>query len=124
FWDTANIYGLGHNEELIGRVMKGRREAVFLASKFGIVRNAGDRWGMGIDGSPANAARAIDESLTRLQTDVIDLYYLHRVDPDTPIEETVGAMAELVKAGKVRHIGLSEVSPETLERACKVHQVT
>jgi aryl-alcohol dehydrogenase-like predicted oxidoreductase len=124
FWDTANIYGLGHKEELIGRVMKGRRDEVFLATKFGIVRSAEDRWSTGVDGSPANVARSVEASLKRLQTDVIDLYYLHRVDPDTPIEDTVGAMAELVKAGKVRHIGLSEVSPETLERACKVHPVT
>ena len=124
FWDTANIYGLGHNEELIGRVMKGRRDEVFLATKFGIVRSAEQPWSTGVDGSPANVARSIDASLKRLQTDVIDLYYLHRVDPATPIEETVGAMGELVKSGKVRHIGLSEVSPETLERACKVHPVT
>jgi aryl-alcohol dehydrogenase-like predicted oxidoreductase len=124
FWDTANIYGLGHNEELIARVLKGRRDSVFLATKFGIVRNENDRWGMGVDGTPANAAKAVDESLKRLQTDVVDLYYLHRVDPNTPIEETVGAMAELVKAGKVRHIGLSEVSPETLARAHKVHPIT
>jgi aryl-alcohol dehydrogenase-like predicted oxidoreductase len=124
FWDTANIYGLGHNEELIGRVMKGRRDEVFLATKFGIVRSAEEPWSTGVDGSAANVARSVEASLKRLQTDVIDLYYLHRVDPDTPIEETVGAMAEQVKSGKVRHIGLSEVSPETLERACKVHQVT
>jgi aryl-alcohol dehydrogenase-like predicted oxidoreductase len=124
FWDTADVYGLGHNEELVGRALKGRRDAVFLATKFGIVRNDKDRWSTSIDGSPAYVARAAEASLKRLQTDVIDLYYLHRADPDTPIEETVGAMAELVKAGKVRHIGLSEVAPETLERACKVHQVT
>lgn len=124
FWDTADVYGLGHNEELVGRALKGRRDAVFLATKFGIVRNEQERWSTSIDGSPAYVARAADASLKRLHTDVIDLYYLHRVDPDTPIEETVGAMAALVKAGKVRHIGLSEVSPETLERACKVHQVT
>jgi aryl-alcohol dehydrogenase-like predicted oxidoreductase len=124
FWDTADVYGLGHNEELVGRALKGRRDAVFLATKFGIVRNAHERWSTNIDGSPAYVARAAEASLKRLQTDVIDLYYLHRADPDTPIEETVGAMAALVKAGKVRHIGLSEVAPETLERACKVHPVT
>jgi aryl-alcohol dehydrogenase-like predicted oxidoreductase len=124
FWDTADVYGLGHNEELVGRALKGRRDAVFLATKFGIVRNEQARWSTSIDGSPAYVARAAEASLKRLQTDVIDLYYLHRVDPTTPIEETVGAMADLVKAGKVRHIGLSEVAPETLERACKVHQVT
>jgi aryl-alcohol dehydrogenase-like predicted oxidoreductase len=124
FWDTANIYGLGHNEQLLGRVLKNRRDEVFLATKFGIVRSTDQPWSTGVDGSPENVARSVEASLKRLQTDVIDLYYLHRVDPNTPIEETVGAMAEQVKAGKVRHIGLSEASPETLERACKVHQIT
>ena len=117
FWDTADVYGLGHNEDLIGRVLKGRREQVFLATKFGITR-------AGVNGSPDYVAQACDVSLKRLGMETIDLYYLHRAEPGRPIEETVGAMAELVKQGKVRHLGLSEVSPETLERACKVHPIT
>lgn len=117
FWDTADVYGVGHNEDLIGRVLKGRRDRVFLATKFGITR-------AGVNGSAAYVAEACDASLKRLGMETIDLYYLHRAEPGRPIEETVGAMAELVKQGKVRHLGLSEVSPETLERACKVHPVT
>lgn len=117
FWDTADIYGMGHNEDLIGRVLKGRREAVFLATKFGITR-------AGVNGSPAYVAEACEASLKRLGIETIDLYYLHRTEAGRPIEETVGAMAELVKQGKVRHLGLSEVSPQTLERACKVHPIT
>jgi aryl-alcohol dehydrogenase-like predicted oxidoreductase len=116
FWDTADVYGLGHNEDLIGRVLKGRRQQVFLATKFGITR-------AGVNGSPDYVAQACDASLKRLGMETIDLYYLHRAEPGRPIEETVGAMAELVKQGKVRHLGLSEVSPETLERACKVHPI-
>jgi aryl-alcohol dehydrogenase-like predicted oxidoreductase len=117
FWDTADVYGLGHNEQLIGGFLKGRRDQVFLATKFGITR-------AGVNGDPTYVAEACDASLKRLGVETIDLFYLHRAQPGRPIEETVGAMAELVKAGKVRHLGLSEVSPQTLERACKVHQIT
>jgi aryl-alcohol dehydrogenase-like predicted oxidoreductase len=117
FWDTADVYGPWHNEDLIGRSLKGRRDKVFLATKFGITAN-------GVNGSPDYVAQACDASLKRLNIESIDLYYLHRAERGRPIEETVGAMAELVKAGKVRHLGLSEVSPETLERACKVHPIT
>ncbi len=117
FWDTADVYGLGHNEDLIGRFLKGRRDRVFLATKFGITRS-------GINGAPEYVAEACEASLKRLGMETIDLYYLHRAQPGRPIEETVGAMAELVRQGKVRHLGLSEVSPETLERACKVHPIT
>ncbi|MDP3747093.1 MAG: aldo/keto reductase [Phenylobacterium sp.] len=124
FWDTADIYGPHANEELIGRAMAGRRDEVFLATKFGIVRDPASASGVSVNGTPEHVRRSIDGSLARLQTDHVDLYYLHRVDSRTPIEETVGAMAELVQAGKVRHLGLSEVSPETLERACKVHPIT
>src|SRR6267378_3677022 len=111
FLDTAEAYGPYTNEELLGRFLKGRREKVQLATK------------VSFDGSPANLRRSIEGSLRRLQTDVIDLYYLHRVDPKTPIEETVGAMAQLVEEGKVRHLGLSEASAETLRRAHEVHPI-
>lgn len=122
FFDTANAYGGGHNEELIGRVLAPRRAEFVLATKFGIVRNAdGTR---GVDGRPEHVAERCDESLRRLNTDTIDLYYLHRLDPDVPIEETVGAMADLVRAGKVRHLGLSEISAATLRRAHAVHPIT
>ncbi len=117
FWDTADIYGMGHNEDLIGRVLKGRRQDVFLATKFGLTAK-------GVNGSAAYVQEACEASLKRLGIDTIDLYYLHRTEAGRPIEETVGAMAELVKQGKVRHLGLSEVAPETLERACKIHQIT
>lgn len=117
FWDTADVYGLGHNEQLIGGFLKGRRDSVFLATKFGITQ-------AGVNGDPAYVAEACEASLKRLGVETIDLYYLHRAQPGRPIEETVEAMAKLVKAGKVRHLGLSEVSPQTLERACKVHQIT
>jgi aryl-alcohol dehydrogenase-like predicted oxidoreductase len=118
FFDTANAYGDGHNEELVGRVLGPRRADIVLATKFGIIREA-----PGVDGDPAHVAGYCDASLARLGTDVIDLYYLHRVDARVPIEETVGAMAELVRAGKVRAIGLSEVSSETLRRAHAVHPI-
>ena len=121
FLDTADIYGMGHNETLIGKAIADRRDKVFLATKFGIVRKGA---GSGVNGSPDYVRSAVDASLKRLNTDVIDLYYLHRVDRETPIEDTVGALSDLVRAGKIRHIGLSEVSPETLERACAVHHVT
>lgn len=122
FLDTANAYGVGHNEELIGRVLKNRRDEMVLATKFGIFRDADGK--RTINGQPDQIAARCEESLGRLQTDVIDLYYLHRLDPTVPIEDTVGAMAELVTAGKVRHLGLSEVSAATLRRAHAVHPIT
>jgi len=124
FWDTADMYGPHRNEELLGRVLAGRRDKVFLATKFGFVPDPGSARGVRIDGSPAYVARAVEGSLSRLQTETIDLYYLHRIDRETPIEDTMGALADLVKAGKIRHIGLSECSAATLERACKVHPIT
>lgn len=116
--DTAEVYGPYANEELVGRALKGRRDQVVLASKFGLISHT-DRPGM--DSTPANIRLAVDGSLRRLGTDHIDLYYQHRVDPDTPIEETAGALGELVAAGKVRHIGLSEASAATTRRAHAVH---
>ena len=121
FLDTANVYGAGHNETLVGRVLKVRRNEFKLATKFGITITPDGR--RGVDGSPAQVATRCDESLQRLQTDVIDLYYLHRLDPNVPIEDTVGAMADLVRAGKVRYLGLSEVSAATLRRAHAVHPI-
>lgn len=118
--DTANIYGLGHNEALLGKALKGRRQEFFLATKMGIVIDGARR---GIDCSPAAIRRCVDESLTRLQTDHIDLYYMHRPDRTVPIEDSMGAMADLVAAGKISHIGLSEMSAETLRRAHAVHPV-
>jgi aryl-alcohol dehydrogenase-like predicted oxidoreductase len=118
--DTADVYGSGHNEELVGRAVAGRRDDVVLATKFGFVSNPASREPR-IDGSPKHVRSAIDASLRRLGVDDVDLYYLHRVDAETPIEETVGAMAELVRAGKVRHLGLSEVGSRALrgaERVC------
>ncbi len=120
--DTADMYGLGANEELVGRALRGRRGHAVLATKFGNVRDAQGAY-LGVDGSPAYVRRACDESLRRLGVDCIDLYYQHRVDPKTPIEETVGAMAGLVQAGKVRHLGLSEASAATVRRACRVHPI-
>jgi len=117
FLDTADIYGLTENEKLVARALQGRREEVVLATKFGNVFRNGER---GVDGTPAYVREACDASLQRLQTDVIDLYYLHRPDLRTPIEDTVGAMAELVAAGKVKHIGLSEASADTVRRAAAV----
>ena len=122
--DTSDIYGPHTNEELIGRAIKGRRDEVFLATKFGILRDPADPLLRGFDGSPAYVRHAAEASLKRLGIETIDLYYQHRVDPKTPIEDTVGAMADLVKAGKVRYLGLSEASVATLERACKVHPIT
>jgi aryl-alcohol dehydrogenase-like predicted oxidoreductase len=122
FFDTADAYGGGDNETLIGSVLRERRSEVVIATKFGILR-APDGTPRGVDGSPAYAARACDESLKRLGIDTIDLYYLHRVDPTVPIEDSVGAMADLVHAGKVRHIGLSEASSETIRRAHAVHPI-
>jgi aryl-alcohol dehydrogenase-like predicted oxidoreductase len=122
-FDTAEIYGPYANEELVGRALKGRRDDVVLATKFGFVSHAGGGPGV-LDSSPANIRTAVEGSLKRLGTDRIDLYYQHRVDPDTPIEETVGALAELVSEGKVLHIGLSEAGPETIRRAHAVHPIT
>ena len=121
FLDTADVYGEGHNESLVGAAIQGRRREVFLATKCGIL--FGER-GRGLDGRPAYIRQACEASLKRLGTEVLDLYYLHRKDPKTPIEESVGAMAALVKEGKVRHLGLSEVAPATLKRAHAVHPIT
>jgi aryl-alcohol dehydrogenase-like predicted oxidoreductase len=120
--DTAEIYGPYINEELVGRAIKGRRDQVVLATKFGIVSHSGEGPGV-LDSSPANIRVAVEGSLKRLGTDRIDLYYQHRFDPKTPIEDTVGALADLVAEGKVRHIGLSEASPATIRRAHAVHPV-
>jgi len=123
FLDTADIYGHGDNEILVGQVIRGLRDKIFLATKFGIVRDKKNPAARGINGSPAYVHSACDASLKRLGVDHIDLYYQHRVDPNTPIEETVGAMAELVRAGKVRYLGLSEASPQTIRRAHEVHPI-
>ena len=120
--DTAEIYGPYVNEELVGRALRGRRDDVVVATKFGLVSHAGAGPGV-LDSSPANIRTAVEGSLKRLGTDRIDLYYQHRVDPNTPIEDTVGALAELVAAGKVLHIGLSEAAPETIRRAHAVHPI-
>lgn len=125
FLDTAEIYGRGHNEEIVGRGIRGRRDQVFLATKFGITaawseRQPGGRY---FDGRPDNVRRAIDGSLQRLGVDHVDLYYQHRIDLEVPVEETVGAMAQLVKEGKVRYLGLSEPSAQTIRRAHKVHPI-
>lgn len=123
FIDTAEIYGPYVNEELVGRALKGRRDQVVLATKFGLVSHAGaGAWNL--DSSPTNIRTAVDGSLRRLGTDYIDLYYQHRVDPNTPIEDTVGAVAELVERGKVRHIGLSAAAANTIRRAHTVHPIT
>ncbi len=121
FLDTADMYGWGKNEELVGRAIAGRRDDVVLATKFGSVNRDGWR---GVDGRPEYVREAIDASLRRLRVDYVDLYYQHRVDKTVPIEETVGAMAELVATGKVRHLGLSEASPQTIRRAHAVHPIT
>jgi aryl-alcohol dehydrogenase-like predicted oxidoreductase len=119
FLDSSDMYGWGHNETLLGKALVGRRNKVVLATKFGQTQQPGGA--NGVDGSPAHVKAACEASLKRLGVDVIDLYYQHRVDPSVPIEDTVGAMAELVKAGKVRALGLSEAKPETIRRAHKVH---
>ncbi len=124
FLDTADIYGPHTNEELVGRAIKGRRDQVFLATKFGIVRDPANPNVRGVNGSPAYIRKAIDASLKRLGVDHVDLYYQHRVDSSVPIEDTVGAMADLVSAGKVRFLGLSEASAKTIERAHAVHPIT
>ncbi|MBP1143406.1 aryl-alcohol dehydrogenase-like predicted oxidoreductase [Pseudomonas sp. PvP027] len=120
FFDTADMYGPYTNEALLGRALEGKREGIYLASKFGIVRGD-DPHARGVNGSPAYIRQSIDASLKRLNTDYLDLYYQHRVDPKVPIEDTIGAMAELVKAGKVRHIGICEASAATIEKAHAVH---
>jgi len=124
FLDTSDVYGPHTNEVLVGRAIADRRDQVVLATKFGIVRDPDNPRSRGVDGSPEYVKQAAEASLKRLGTDYIDLYYQHRVDPDTPIEETVGALAELVQEGKIRYIGLSEAAPETLRRANAVHQIT
>jgi aryl-alcohol dehydrogenase-like predicted oxidoreductase len=123
FLDTADVYGPRTNEELVGNAIRGRREKFVIATKFGIVRDPKDPNVRGVSGKPDYVRSACEASLKRLGIETIDLYYQHRVDPDTPIEETVGAMAELVKQGKVRYLGLSEASPQTLRRAVKVHPI-
>lgn len=124
FFDTADMYGSGENEILLGKTLKKYRAQIIIATKFGIVRDPNNPRLRVINGNPSYVKAACDASLKRLGMDTIDLYYLHRVDKNTPIEETVGAMAELVHAGKVRFIGLSEVSPETLRRAHNVYSIT
>ncbi len=124
FLDTSDIYGPYTNEALVGRAIEGRRSEVFLATKFGILRDPKDPSVRGINGRPEYVRSAAEASLRRLKVSTIDLYYQHRVDPAVPIEETVGAMSDLVRAGKVRYLGLSEASAATLERACKVHPIT
>jgi aryl-alcohol dehydrogenase-like predicted oxidoreductase len=124
FLDTADVYGPYTNEELVGRAIRGQRDKIVLATKFGIVRDPSNPNARGVNGKPDYIRRACEASLKRLGVETIDLYYQHRVDPATPIEETVGAMAKLVQEGKIRHIGLSEASPQTLRRAVKVHPVT
>ena len=123
FLDTADVYGPHKNEELVGKAIKGKRDKIVLATKFGIVRDPNDPSVRGVSGQPGYLEKACEASLKRLGVDHIDLYYQHRVDPKTPIEDTVGAMAKLVKAGKIRHIGLSEASPATLRRAIKIHPI-
>lgn len=123
FFDTADMYGSGHNESLVGKALAGRRDKAIIATKFAIMRGEGGSF-TGVSGKPEYVAKACDASLKRLGIDVIDLYYQHRVDPDTPIEETVGAMSRLVEAGKVRYLGLSEAAPATLRRAAAVHPIS
>jgi len=123
FLDTADAYGPYKNEELVGRAIQGKRDRVVLATKFGIVRDPVNPTLRGVSGRPDYVRKSCEGSLRRLKVDHIDLYYQHRVDADTPVEETVGAMAELVREGKIRHIGLSEASPPTLRRAAKVHPI-
>lgn len=123
FLDTADMYGVGRNEELVGKAVKGKRNELVLATKFGNVRSPEGQM-LGINGRPDYVKSACDASLLRLGVDHIDLYYQHRVDPNTPIEETVGAMADLVAAGKIRYIGLSEAGPATIRRAHAIHPVT
>src|SRR5882724_786808 len=124
FLDTADMYGIGENEKLVGRALRDRRDQAFLCTKFAVTRDPKTGGITGISGRPEYVRSACDASLTRLGVSVIDLYYQHRVDPQVPIEDTVGAMAELVQAGKVRYLGLSEANADTLRRAYKVHPIT
>lgn len=127
FFDTSDMYGRGHNEMLVGELAKGRRDEMVIATKYGVIRDpngpSGSLYDRDYDNSPAYIRRALEASLKRLGTDYVDIYYIHRLDPKTPIEESIGAMGELVKAGKIRGIGLSEVSVDILERASKVHPI-
>ena len=123
-FDTADMYGVGRNEELVGRALAGRRDQAVIATKFGFVRDANNGARIGVSGKPAYVRAACDASLRRLKIDTIDLYYQHRVDPEVPIEDTVGAMADLVRQGKVRFLGLSEAAPATIRRAHAVHPIT
>jgi aryl-alcohol dehydrogenase-like predicted oxidoreductase len=123
FLDTADVYGPYKNEELVGRAIRGKRDKIVLATKFGIVRDPTNPAARGVSGKPDYVRRSCEGSLKRLGVETIDLYYQHRVDPATPLEETVGAMAQLVQEGKIHHIGLSEASPQTLRRAVKVHPI-
>lgn len=123
FLDTSDMYGIGENEKLLARALAGRRDQAFLCTKFGVLRDPQTKGFAGVNGRPEYVRSTCDGSLKRLGVDVIDLYYQHRVDPQVPIEETVGAMAGLVQEGKVRHLGLSEAGAETLRRACKVHPI-
>jgi aryl-alcohol dehydrogenase-like predicted oxidoreductase len=123
FLDTSDMYGIGENEKLVGRALSGRRDQAFLCTKFGVLRDPQSKGFLGVSGRPEYVRSTCEGSLQRLGVDVIDLYYQHRVDPQVPIEETVGAMAALVHQGKVRHLGLSEANAETLRRACKVHPI-
>ncbi|HBX43174.1 MAG TPA: aldo/keto reductase [Deltaproteobacteria bacterium] len=122
FLDTADIYGVGRNEQLVGKAIRDRRDTVVLATKFGNVRGEDGSW-LGVSGKPEYVRSCCEKSLKRLGVEVIDLYYQHRVDPETPIEETVGAMAELVREGKVRYLGLSEAAASTIRRACATHPI-
>jgi aryl-alcohol dehydrogenase-like predicted oxidoreductase len=122
FLDTADVYGLGRNEELVGKAIRDRRGKTILATKFGNVRGADGSW-LGVNGKPDYVRSCCEASLRRLGVEVVDLYYQHRVDPATPVEETVGAMADLVRQGKVRYLGLSEAAPATIRRACAVHPI-
>ncbi|HQS55784.1 MAG: aldo/keto reductase [Bacteroidetes bacterium 24-39-8] len=121
FWDTADMYASGKNEELISKVLKPNRQKIIIATKFGFYNDAAGK--LCLDGSPAYIKKSVEASLRRLQTDVIDLYYAHRIDPKIPVEETVGAMADLVKEGKVRFLGLSEASPNSIKRATAIHPI-
>jgi aryl-alcohol dehydrogenase-like predicted oxidoreductase len=123
FLDTADMYGVGKNELLVGKAIKGKRNQFIIATKFGNVRGADGSF-LGVNGKPEYVKKCCDESLKRLEIDVIDLYYQHRVDPNVPIEETVGAMSDLVREGKVRYLGLSEAAPNTIRKANTVHKIT
>ena len=122
FWDTADMYGMGHNEELISKVLVPNRDKIFIATKFGFRYKEGTT-STYVDGSPSYIKEAVEKSLKRLKTDTIDLYYAHRIDPNVPVEDMVGAMADLVKEGKVRYLGLSEASAKSIRKAHKVHPI-